>query len=137
MKWLGPDSGRWWSCCSDIKWWAAGPAYRTMWGKHILLPVHVKNPLRWPGVSSPIKNHFPDRGRRYCTCPIAVPAWLALNVAKSMGIATVSTVHSRFTSRSFLKRHYNAKLLDAGQVIAISDYVHGLITSQHLALKTG
>ena len=104
-------------------------------GKHILLPVHVKNPLRWPGLRRQLKTIFQTEDADIVHVRSRVPAWLALNVAKSMRIATVSTVHSRFTSRSFLKRHYNAKLLDAGQVIAISDYVHGLITSQHFGVE--
>jgi glycosyltransferase involved in cell wall biosynthesis len=64
-----------------------------------------------------------------------VPAWIALSVAKALRIATISTVHSRFTAKSFFKRHYNAKLLDAGQVIAISNYVHDLITSQYISVE--
>ena len=64
-----------------------------------------------------------------------VPAWLALTLAKSMGIATISTVHSRFAAGSFLKRRYNAKILDAGHVIAISDYVHYMITSQYMGVE--
>ena len=104
-------------------------------GKHIPLPVHVKNPLRWRGLRRQLKIIFQTEGADIVHVRSRVPAWLALNVAKSMGIATISTVHSRFTSKSFLKRHYNAKLLDAGQVIAISDYVHDLITSQHIGVE--
>ncbi len=104
-------------------------------GKHILLPVHVKNPLRWPGLRRQLKTIFQAEGADIVHVRSRVPAWLALNLAKSMGIVTISTVHSRFTSRSFLKRHYNAKLLDAMQVIAISDYVHSLITSQYIGVE--
>ena len=104
-------------------------------GKHILLPVHVKNPLRWSGLRRQLKTIFQNECADIVHVRSRVPAWLALNVAKSMGIATISTVHSRFTSRSFLKRYFNAKLLDAGQVIAISDYVYGLITSQHIGVE--
>ena len=104
-------------------------------GKHIALPVHVKNPLRWPGLRRQLRTIFQTEGADVVHVRSRVPAWLALSVAKSMGIATISTVHSRFISRSFLKRRYNAKLLDAGQVIAISDYVHGLITSQYIGVE--
>ena len=100
-------------------------------GKHIWLPVHAKNPFRWPGLRHQLRTIFQIESADIVHVRSRVPAWLALNVAKSMNIATVSTVHSRFTSKSFLKRHFNAKILDAGQVIAISDYVHGLITSQY------
>ena len=104
-------------------------------GKHISLPVHVKNPLRWPGLRRQLKTIFQTEGADIVHVRSRVPAWLALNVAKSMGIATISTVHSRFITKSFLKRRYNAKLLDAGQVIAISNYVHGLITSQYIGVE--
>ena len=104
-------------------------------GKHIALPVHAKNPLRWPGLRLQLKTIFQAENADIVHVRSRVPAWLALTLAKSMGIATISTVHSRFTARSFLKRRYNAKLLDAGQVIAISDYVHGLITSQYIGVE--
>ena len=104
-------------------------------GKHIALPVHAKNPLRWPGLRRQLKTIFQAENADIVHVRSRVPAWLALTLAKSMGIATISTVHSRFTARSFLKRRYNAKLLDAGQVIAISDYVHGLITSQYIGVE--
>ena len=104
-------------------------------GKHVTLPVHVKNPLRWPGLRRQLKTIFQAENADVVHVRSRVPAWLALTLAKSMGIATISTVHSRFIARSFLKRRYNAKLLDAGQVIAISDYVHGLITSQYIGVE--
>ena len=104
-------------------------------GKHITLPVHLKNPLRWPGLRRELRTIFQNEGADIVHVRSRVPAWLSLNLAKSMGIATISTVHSRFISKSYLKRRYNAKLLDAGQVIAISNYVHGLITSQYIGVE--
>lgn len=104
-------------------------------GKHIALPVHLKNPLRWHGLRRQLKAIFQAEKVDIVHVRSRVPAWLALTLAKSMGIATISTVHSRFTAYSFLKRRYNAKLLDAGQVIAISEYVRGLITSQYTGVE--
>lgn len=104
-------------------------------GKHIALPVNVKNPLRWPALRRQLRTIFQTESADIVHVRSRVPAWLSLNVAKSMGIATISTVHSRFTSRSFLKRWYNAKLLDAAQVIAISNYIHGLITDQYIGVE--
>ena len=103
--------------------------------KHIVLPVNVKNPMRWPRLRRQLKLIFQVENADIVHVRSRVPAWIALTLAKSMGIATISTVHSRFTTGSFLKRRYNAKLLDAGQVIAISDYVHGLITSQYIGVE--
>ncbi len=104
-------------------------------GKHIVLQVNVKNPMRWPGLRRQLKSILQVENADIVHVRSRVPAWLALTLAKSMGIATISTVHGRFTTGSFLKRRYNAKLLDAGQVIAISDYVHGLITSQYVGVE--
>ncbi len=104
-------------------------------GKHIALPMHVKNPLRWPGLRRQLKTIFQAECADIVHVRSRVPAWLALTLAKSMGIATISTVHSRFAAGSFLKRRYNAKILDAGHVIAISDYVHYMITSQHMGVE--
>ena len=104
-------------------------------GKHIALPMHVKNPLRWRGLRRQLKTIFQAENADIVHVRSRVPAWLALTLAKSMGIATISTVHSRFAAGSFLKRRYNAKILDAGQVIAISNYVHDMITSQYMGVE--
>jgi glycosyltransferase involved in cell wall biosynthesis len=64
------------------------------------------------------------------------PAWIALPAAAALGIATVSTVHGRFTTLSALKRIYNRKLLKTDHVIAISNYVKDLITSQYVEVES-
>ena len=104
-------------------------------GKHINLPVHVKNPLRWPGLRHQMRAILTAEDADIVHVRSRVPAWIALSVAKALRIATISTVHSRFIAKSFFKRRYNAKLLDAGQVIAISNYVHDLITSQYIGVE--
>ena len=65
-------------------------------GKHITLPVHVKNPFRWPGLRRKLKTIFQNEDADLVHVRSRVPAWLALNLAKSMSIATVSTVHSLY-----------------------------------------
>jgi len=104
-------------------------------GHHIQLPVHIKNPLRWPALRRQIRKILQAEGVDIVHVRSRVPAWIALPVAKQLQIATISTVHSRFTATSYLKRRYNAKLLDAGQVIAISGYVRDLITSQYVGIE--
>ena len=100
-----------------------------------ILPVDTKNPLKWPSVRRKLKTVLLSVGADIVHVRSRVPAWIALSVAKALRIATISTVHSRFTAKSFFKRRYNAKLLDAGQVIAISNYVHDLITSQYIGVE--
>jgi glycosyltransferase involved in cell wall biosynthesis len=100
-------------------------------GRHVRLPVHSKNPLHWWRVRRQVKAVLEEESAHIVHVRSRVPAWIALPAAKALNIATISTVHSRFTATSFFKRRYNAKLLDVGQVIAISDYVKSLITKQY------
>ena len=97
-------------------------------GKHIALPVHVKNPLRWPGLRRQLKTIFQAENADIVHVRSRVPAWLALTLAKSMGIATISTVHSRFTTRSFLKRRYNAKLEPRSNQVSFNNICHSFLS---------
>ena len=63
------------------------------------------------------------------------PAWIALLVARLLGLLTVSTVHGRFWTDSALKRIYNLEYPEADHVIAISNYVYDLITRQYEGIE--
>ncbi|MDC1382585.1 glycosyltransferase family 4 protein [Candidatus Puniceispirillum sp.] len=103
--------------------------------KHHTVDVHSKNPLRWPKIRNQLKNIFLSEGADLVHVRSRIPAWIALPTAVSLGIATVSTVHGRFIASSIFKRHYNGKLLKADHVIAISNYVKNLITSQYFGVE--
>ncbi len=103
--------------------------------KHYELDVHSKNPFRWPKLRRKLKEIFVNEEVDLVHVRSRVPAWLAFPVTKSLGIPTVSTVHGRFVAHSFLKRYYNARLLKADHVIAISKYVKTLITSQYYGVE--
>ena len=103
--------------------------------KHYTVDVHTKNPLRWPKIRSQLKNIFLSESVDLVHVRSRAPAWIALPTALSLGIATVSTVHGRFIASSSFKRHYNGKLLKTDHVIAISNYVKNLITSQYLGVE--
>ena len=103
--------------------------------KHHTVDVHSKNPLRWPKIRSQLKDIFISEGVGLVHVRSRAPAWIALPVAASLGIATVSTVHGRFVARSVFKRHYNGKLLKTDHVIAISNYVKSVITSQFFGIE--
>ncbi len=60
-----------------------------------------------------------------------MPAWLALGLAKSLKIPSVATIHGKFQPASPFKKFYNGKMLEADQVIAISDYVKSVITTHY------
>ena len=70
-------------------------------GKHIKLPVHVKNPLRWHGLRHQMRAILTAEDADIVHVRSRVPAWIALSVAKALHIATVSTVHSRLPPNHF------------------------------------
>ena len=103
--------------------------------KHYTINVHSKNPLLWPKIRSQLKDIFISEGVNLVHIRSRAPAWNALPVAASIDIATVSTVHGRFVAHSMFKHYYNRRLLNTDHVIAISDYVRGLITSQYFGVE--
>jgi glycosyltransferase involved in cell wall biosynthesis len=102
---------------------------------HIALDVHSKNPLRWPMLRRQLRKILIAENAGLVHVRSRVPAWIGLPVAKSLRLPRMSTVHGRFLAKSALKRFYNRKLLDSDHVIAISDYVRGLITSQYVGIE--
>ena len=101
---------------------------------HHQLDVHSKNPLRWPSIRRQVKAVLQAENADIVHVRSRAPAWIALPAAAALNVPTVSTVHGRFVSKSFLKRIYNRKLLATDHVIAISNYVRDLITSQYISV---
>ena len=87
------------------------------------LPVHSKNPLKWPFIRREIRRILQQEGADIVHVRSRVPAWVGLGEAKRLGISTVSTIHSKFIPSSIFKYFYNRKILQADRVIAISHYV--------------
>ena len=102
---------------------------------HHKLDVCSKNPIRWPKIRRQLKALLVSERVDLVHVRSRAPAWIALPAATNLGIATVSTVHGRFLARSALKHHYNGKLLKTDHVIAISNYVRELITSQYFGVE--
>ena len=102
---------------------------------HHKLDVHSKNPFRWPKIRRKLKALLISEGADLVHVRSRAPAWIALPAATTLGIATVSTVHGRFFARSTFKHRYNGKLLQTDHVIAISNYVRELITSQYFGIE--
>ena len=96
---------------------------------HVKLPVHNKNPLSWGRTRRELRRTLKEQGADIIHVRSRAPAWIALPVAKAMGIATVSTIHGKFGTTSFFKRFYNSKMLRADHIIAISDFIHDQITT--------
>ena len=102
---------------------------------HYKLDVHSKNPFSWPKIRRQLKALLVSERIDLVHVRSRAPAWIALPAATDLGIATVSTVHGRFLARSAFKHRYNGKLLKTDHVIAISNYVRELITSQYFGVE--
>ena len=112
---------------------SGGPMVRhldRMGAVHHTLPVGVKNPLSGSGIRRRVRKILKDEGADIVHVRSRVPAQIALPVAKSLGIVSVSTVHGRFQNTNLLKRIFNGKMLASDHVIAISQYVRAQIERQ-------
>ena len=98
---------------------------------HYKLPVHTKNPLKWGGIRRQVKKILMHEHADIVHVRSRAPGWIALPAAKKLNIATVATIHSKFQAQNVFKHSYNAKMLSADRVIAISDYVDGILQSQY------
>ena len=96
------------------------------------LPVHSKNPFKWPFIRSKLSDILRAEGADIVHVRSRAPAWIALPVAARLSMATVSTIHSKFVPKNALKHLYNRKMLKADRVIAISEYIQSII-AKHFA----
>ena len=95
------------------------------------VPVHSKNPFLWGVARRQVKRILQQEGADIVHVRSRAPAWIALPAANSLGIATVSTVHSKFAPANIFKKIYNGKMLKADRVIAISHFVENEIFTHY------
>jgi glycosyltransferase involved in cell wall biosynthesis len=95
------------------------------------VPVHCKNPFLWGSARRQVKRILQQEGADIVHVRSRAPAWIALPAANSLGIATVSTVHSKFAPANIFKKIYNGKMLKADRVIAISHFVENEIFTHY------
>ena len=96
------------------------------------VPVHRKNPFLWGSARRQVKRILQQEGADIVHVRSRAPAWIALPAANSLGIATVSTVHSKFAPANIFKKIYNGKMLKADRVIAISHFVENEIFTHYV-----
>ena len=95
------------------------------------VPVHRKNPFLWGAARRQVKRILQQEGADIVHVRSRAPAWIVLPAANSLGIATVSTVHSKFAPTNIYKKIYNGKMLKADRVIAISHFVENEIFTHY------
>lgn len=100
------------------------------------LPVHSKNPFKWPLIRSKLSQILRAEGADIVHVRSRAPAWIALPVAARLSMATVSTIHSKFAPKNAFKHLYNRKMLKADAVIAISEFIKSIISSHYAQHKS-
>ncbi len=95
------------------------------------LPVHSKNPFAWPSIRHKLKTILKQEGADIVHVRSRAPAWIGIPVARSLGIATISTIHSKFAPSSPFKHFYNRKMLRSDKVIVISEYVKSILEKHY------
>lgn len=104
--------------------------------EHFTLPVHSKNPLKWFFIRRHVKIVLKGCNADLVHIRSRAPAWIAMPVAKSLGITVVTTIHGRFKTASIFKKFYNGIMTKADRVIAISNYVKDLVLTQFPQVAT-
>ena len=64
------------------------------------LPVHSKNPFRWPLIRSRLATILQSEGADIVHVRSRAPAWIAFPVATRLSMATVATIHSKFVPQN-------------------------------------
>jgi glycosyltransferase involved in cell wall biosynthesis len=59
------------------------------------------------------------------------PAWSALWAAKRAGVPLVTTYHGTYNENAPFKRRYNAVMAAGDRVIAVSEFIGGLVRERH------
>lgn len=105
--------------------------------RHIELSVNSKNPFKIFFNIGKLAKLIEKHGVDIVHVRSRAPMWSAYAAAKKTGVKLVSTVHgpyglSAFGFKNFfLKRFYNAKMLKANKVIAVSNFIKNYILQNY------
>lgn len=109
--------------------------------KHIELGINTKNPLRIFFNIAKIVKLIKENNVDIVHVRSRAPMWSAYYACKKTGTKLVSTVHGTYSlgllfQKNFaLKRAYNAIMLRADQIIAVSDFIKSYILSNYIKGK--
>lgn len=107
------------------------PAVAGAGGRHIVLPLASKNPVRiWRNVGHLVRL-IRAEGVQLVHARSRAPAWSASMAAKKTGTHFVTTYHAPYDESSPGKRAYNAVMARGERVIAISQFIAELVQERH------
>ncbi|MFA5955197.1 glycosyltransferase [Hyphomicrobium sp.] len=103
----------------------------TAGAEHIVLPLATKNPLVLAQNASKLAGIIRRENVTIIHARSRAPAWSALYAAQRTGIPFVTTYHSEYSEKGWLKNFYNSVMARSDTVIAVSDYMAHLIRTRY------
>ena len=100
-------------------------------GTHLTLPADTKNPLSMRANAGRIATLVAAHGVDIVHARSRAPAWSARAAARRTGVPFVTTFHGTYGASNWLKRRYNSVMARGDRVIAISNFIAGLVTSEY------
>lgn len=95
----------------------------TMGAKHILLPVHSKNPFIIYRNSQKLNKIIQDYKFDLIHVRSRAPAWSCLPASRQTKTPLVSTFHGQYGHQNKLKKLYNSSMLRTDTCIAVSQFI--------------
>lgn len=107
------------------------PAVAAAGGRHLILPLASKNPVRiWRNVGHLVRL-IRAEGVQLMHARSRAPAWSASLAAQKAGTHFVTTYHAPYDESTPGKRAYNAVMARGERVIAISQFIAELVQERH------
>jgi len=107
------------------------PAVADAGGRHLMLPLSSKNPVRmWRNAAS-LARLIRREGVQIVHARSRAPAWSASLAARRTGTRFLTTYHAPYDESTPGKRAYNAVMARGERVIAISEFIAELVHERH------
>jgi glycosyltransferase involved in cell wall biosynthesis len=106
-------------------------ALQEVGAEHVFMPLASKNPLTLVRNAQRIATLVREEYVSIIHARSRAPAWSALAAARRTGVPFVTTYHSEYSERSWLKNLYNSVMVRGDTVIAVSDYMAHLIRTRY------
>jgi glycosyltransferase involved in cell wall biosynthesis len=95
------------------------------------MPLDTKSPFKMRRNARRLKKLIVRRDVQLVHAHSRAPAWSAWWATRATGTPFVTTYHGSYGEKSVLKRRYNAVMAKGDRVIAVSDFIAGLIRSRY------
>ena len=99
--------------------------------EHVELPLDSRNPIVMRANVGRLLRLIEHHGVDIVHARSRAPAWSAYLAARRAGCRFVTTFHGAYTAGNWLKRRYNGVMAKGDRVIAVSDFIAGLLRSDY------